>query len=175
LSLLTEHNRFSESFVDFLCSCLKIDPEQRVTGEVLLSHEFLSESHVNFGPNVSVSEILQMCNVQQYQGKDVAERVMNQQLDKFCEALKVVFMNKEVKEKFEEMVKRTPGRVVEEKKLAELASELDMTVTQIWEGMKREVLKSDVKSLENVEEVQSYSSIVGGRRNYSAQPKRIGM
>lgn len=135
LHMLTLGDRFSESFIDFLCCCLRLDPSQRSDARELLNHEFLSESHHNFGPLLSLSELLRL-EAKDTTYKAYADGLGHKHLDKFVEALKVVFLNKEVKQKFDLIQFRNGRTAIEEKRLIELSKELDVSPSTLSRKLK---------------------------------------
>ena len=146
LTILREQNRYSESCLDFLCSCLKIDPEQRITTNVLLSHEFLSDNHQSLGPNVSLAELMRLDDSPLNLGsKQLNQSMREKQTDKLIGALKVVFMNKEVRNKFESMLNSSPNNIIDQKKLLSLGAELDIPSWMIWERLQSEVIQEKRK------------------------------
>jgi hypothetical protein len=160
-------NRFSESFIDFLCSCLKIDPDHRVNCDLLLAHEFLSENHHSLGPTVNIKELLQMGNVNQLNTKEITNTMSHQQLDKFCEAMRLVFMNKEIKENFYEMLNRTPTKTIEDKKLSDLAVELDVPASIIWDRIQNNVLNVTPQKDKRMKSPSNLSNILNSLHNSS--------
>ena len=146
LTLLKEQNRYSDSCLDFLCSCLKIDPEQRITANVLLSHEFLSDNHQSLGPNVSLAELMRLDNGSLHRdNKQLDQSMIDKQGDKFIEALKVVFMNKEVRSKFESMLNSSQTNTIDQRRLLNLEAELDIPSWKIWERLQTEIIQGKKK------------------------------
>ena len=146
LEALTTGNRFSEEFEDFLCSCLKLEENQRIKARDLLNHNFLSEDHICNGPNISLKEFLKIV-IKDENSKHVVSNITQNHLEKFSEALSVVFLNKNVQDKFERMIKKDPFQKVEDKKIQELANELEVSPDKLWEQVKTCI--SDVKSQYN--------------------------
>jgi len=87
-------NNFSKEFIDFLCSCLKFDPNQRASTKDLLHMSFLKNKECQ-GPSVSLVELLKISSQwsknfvlpPEYQGAS------EQQLKKLIEALSIVLPN----------------------------------------------------------------------------------
>jgi serine/threonine protein kinase len=87
-------SNFSKEFIDFLCSCLKFDPNQRASTKDLLHMPFLKHKECH-GPSISLTEILKISHQwsknfvlpPEYQG--ATERELN----KLCEALSIVLPN----------------------------------------------------------------------------------
>ena len=53
--------RYSSSFVDLLCKCLRFDPEQRPKAKVLLKHKFFSSDKLHrSSPVISLIDLLQI-------------------------------------------------------------------------------------------------------------------
>ena len=73
--------------------------------------------------------------------KELAKTMIDKQGDKLIEALKVVFMNKEVRNEFESMLGRTQTNSISQKKLINLESELDIPVWKIWKRLQVEVMQ----------------------------------
>ena len=120
-------NRFSEAFISFLCSCLKLDAEQRCSAENLLEHEFLNEYHETCGPQVSFQEVLKLVKSSNRGLENEQEKEMN----KIGEALRMVFLNRHVKDKFDLMVSRSNKGELDEKRVMELAGELGVSARKL--------------------------------------------
>ncbi len=133
LEALKMGNRFSEQFIDFLCNCLKLDEGSRMNDRELLCHNFLSEDHSCKGPNISLKEFLKIGVKDHIDHKQVIANIKHNHLEKFTEALNVVFLNGSVKEKFLRMLKKDPLQKLEEKKIQELAQELEVSPTSLWQ------------------------------------------
>lgn len=134
IEALTMGGQFSEGFVDFLCSCLRLDENQRLRSEDLLDHEFLMEEHKCSGPVISVKDFLKMrVKENKPTGKNILDTESEEHLEKFSEALGVVLLNKDVQEKFEEMVKKETSN---DKKINEIANELVVSPKHLWGKIK---------------------------------------
>jgi hypothetical protein len=133
--LLTTCHRFSDSFIDFLCSCLKLDPSQRPDPKALLNHEFLSDNHHSLGPLVTLNDIVKIQDVDVNVITEYTAQMSNAQVDKFCEALHVVFLNKEVRQKFDMISSRNPIKNAEDRKIVEVANEIDVPPHLLWEKL----------------------------------------
>ena len=144
LEVLTTGNRFSEEFEDFLCCCLKLEESKRIKARDLLNHSFLSEDHNCKGPNISLKEFLKIVVKENESSKHVVTNFTQNHLEKFTEALSVVFLNKNVQDKFERMIKKDPFQKVDDKKIQDLANELEVEPNKLWEHVK--TIMSDVKS-----------------------------
>ena len=68
--------------------------------------------------------------------KAYADGLGHKHLDKFLEALKVVFLNKEVKQKFDLIQFRNGRTAIEEKRLIELSKELDVSPSTLSRKLK---------------------------------------
>lgn len=122
-------NKFSEAFLNFLCSCLKLDAEQRCSAENLLEHEFLNEYHETCGPQVSFQEVLKL--VKSSNSGNGMENEKEKEMNKIGEALRMVFLNRQVKDKFDFMVSRSSKGELDEKRVSELAGELGVSARKL--------------------------------------------
>jgi len=132
LDMINIGGRYSESFIDFLCQCLKLDPSKRLNAADLLEHEFLSDDHICKGPLLSLEEILKVTNLEAGSFKKNVEDLGVDHLDRFLEALSVVFFNKDTKKKFNSMYSKTK-KVDFNERLIELAFEFDLPVHKLRE------------------------------------------
>jgi len=144
LDALKARNNFSDGFVDFLCNCLQLDEQQRMRAGDLINHEFLSEKHKCNGPSVSVREFLRAEAKENELAKNLAETFTENHLEKFTEALSVVFLNKNVQDKFEKMLKKDPSQRLDDDKIQELANELEVSPKKLWNHIKACI--SDLRS-----------------------------
>ncbi|KAM3142315.1 hypothetical protein pb186bvf_005485 [Paramecium bursaria] len=93
ISIIDMLNSFSQDFISFLCSTLKIDPRQRMTAEQLSQHPFITNIKEYKGPNVTLKELLGISNTwnsslpEEYQGQG------EKKLDRLCDALQLVLSN----------------------------------------------------------------------------------
>ena len=132
LEILTTGNRFSKAFIDFLCSCLKIDDFLRANSQSLSSHPFLDEDHLSNGPDISMKEVLK--TMKKKDGSiSTRENLGESHLEKFTESLEVAFLNKEVQEKFEHMIKEESAQKVDDRKIIDLANELEVSPKKLWD------------------------------------------
>jgi serine/threonine protein kinase len=131
LSLLNLGGRFSDSFIDFLCCCLKIDPAQRADASVLLNHEFLSSNHKCQGPILALPDLIRL----EHGSTQLRTPIAKKHLDKFMEALNVVFLNREVKQQLDAIVERAEKRT-EDKRVQDLANELGVSANNLFERLK---------------------------------------
>lgn len=131
LSLLNLGGRFSESFIDFLCCCLKIDPTQRPDASVLMNHEFLSSSHKCNGPLLDLPDLIRL----EQGANQLRTPIAKKHLDKFMEALNVVFLNREVKQKLDAIIERAQKRT-DDKRIQDLARELGVPANNLFERLK---------------------------------------
>lgn len=134
IDMLTLGNRYSDTFIDFLCQCLKFDPSARISAQDLLEHEFFSDNHICKGPLLSLDEILKMNSGLSAASsfKSNVESLGTDHLERFLEALEVVFFNKNTRKKFENMFFNGKSEDFE-KKVLELASEFDITTHKLRE------------------------------------------
>lgn len=129
--ILISMNRFSEGFMSFLCSCLQLNGERRPKAEDLLHNRFLSELHRTKGPQVSFKEFI---GLDHKEVGDVLKTIQNEDdkgFRRLGEALRVVFLNRNVKEKFDQMLTKTGKNELEGQKISELASELGMSIRRL--------------------------------------------
>lgn len=135
LELLTLGNRFSKSFLDFLCCCLKLDSTKRPNIHHLLSHEFLNSTSSQ-GPLVNLSELLkmEMKDTNWLEG-ECAEGMAEKHLDKFIEALRLAFLDQNMRIKFDSIVHLHRKTETTEKKIADLAHELGLSPTKLSERL----------------------------------------
>ena len=136
IEVLTAGNRFSEDFVDFLCNCLKLDEHQRMGATDLLNHNFLGENHICKGPVVSVKEFMRLRSKENDIIKVGAEKISSEHLEKFSEALGVVFLNRDVKEKCEGLLNKEVTSKFDDKKIVDLADELEVSPRRLWNRLK---------------------------------------
>jgi len=134
-------NNFSKEFVNFLCGCLKFDPQERKTIKSLLHSPFLKSQSISKGPVISLPELLKI-SVQwnkslilptEYQGPS------EKQLKKVCEALAVVLPNCESvvrgnkdRKPFEALRELNANSQV----IQNLAFELGLPPVKVWENIK---------------------------------------
>jgi len=144
LDALKTGNRFSDSFADLLCNCLQLDEQHRMRAGDLINHEFLSEKHKCNGPNISVREFLRAEAKENEHAKNLAESFTESHLEKFTEALSVVFLNKNVQDKFEKMLKKDPSQRLDDAKIQDLANELEVSPKKLWNHIKACI--SDLRS-----------------------------
>ena len=136
IEILTSMNRFSDNFRSFLCSCLKIDPEKRPRAEDLWNHRFLSELHCSRGPQILLQEFIGITLKKERGILKSLDNEDDKELHKFEEALKVVFLNRRVKEKFESMLNRNSKQELDEKRVSEIASELGVSSHKLKRKLK---------------------------------------
>ena len=127
--VLSSSNRFSEAFLNFLCGCLKLDSEQRLKTETLLDHEFLNEYHEPCGPQISFQEVLRLTQ-KSGTGKS-HENEQEKEVNKIGEALRMVFLNRHVKDKFDMMVSRSNKGELDDKRVMDLAGELGVSAKKL--------------------------------------------
>lgn len=146
LELLQSQNRFSESFIDFLCACLKIESTQRPTTNNLLTHEFFSESHKSQGTPITFSELISVNKKRvEYSPKLRARQITTDnhtQFDRVCEAIKIVLMNCDVRDKVNRIAVRKEYEkegTRDHKKLLDLANELDISLDVVIERFRQEI------------------------------------
>jgi len=135
--VLSSSNRFSEGFLNFLCGCLKLDSDQRHSAESFLDHEFFNEYHEPCGPQLSFQEVLKL--TQRSIGKG-HENEQEKEVNKIGEALRVVFLNRHVKDKFDMMVSRSNKGELDEKRVMDLAGELGVSAQKL----KKKLTESDL-------------------------------
>lgn len=127
-------SNFSKDFIDFLCSCLKFDPNQRATIKDLFQSSFLRRKE-NSGPNVSLLDLLKISSQwsrnfvlpPEYHGPSEA------QLNKLYEALSVVipncerFLDDETRD-FSELDHFDENNA----EIKELANDMGIPVEMVW-------------------------------------------
>jgi serine/threonine protein kinase len=128
---------FSRDFIDFLCSCLKFDPERRATSKDLFNSHFFRRKDNN-GPNVSLLELLKISSQwsrnfvlpPEYHGPSEA------QLQKLYEALNVVLPNcerfvDEERRDFSELDNFDENNA----EIKELANDMGIPVEMVWKKL----------------------------------------
>lgn len=98
-----------------------------------MTHKFLSEEHEPSGPLLTIKELL---GIEEIEDKVEAkgaegENISRKHLEKLGEALRVVFLNKSVQDKFDLMLRKQNRKDIEERKLVELAKELDVSIEDL--------------------------------------------
>ena len=142
LELLQSSERHSDSFIEFLCCCLRLDSTARLEPESLLEHEFLSQSHISLGPQMLLPEFVNSSRKELDQSP--SQRLNEAHLDRVCDAIKIVLMNKEAKNSIASMGKSyaTPY-TREHRKMKELAAEMAVPVVTVIAKFKEEVFAED--------------------------------
>ena len=140
LELLQNNQRFSQSFIDFLCLCLRIDPNFRFGPKALLDHEFAAQSHAPSGPLVHLAEL--MSNHMMQPDLSLNNKLNEEHLNRVCEAIKIVLYNRDASEKImrfasEKVYENTNSR--EYLKLSELAVELGVPVQKVIKKFREEI------------------------------------
>ena len=146
--ILQKQERYSTNFLDLLCSCLKIDPFQRSDAKTLLNHEFFSDNHINLGPKIYLSEIMNIYNSNfssklmdnNNQGNGNINNFSNIQVDRFLEGLKMVFMSGDIKGKFDKMLIKTGTKEIKNRKIIDLAIELEYDPVKLWNIIRQEII-----------------------------------
>ena len=146
--ILQKQNRYSANFFGLLCSCLKIAPNQRSDAKTLLSHEFFSDMHINSGPKIYLSEIMNIYNFNfssklmdnNNQGNKNVINFSNVQVDRFLEGLKMVFMSGDIRGKFDKMLIKTGTKEIDNRKIIELATELEYDPVKLWKIIMQEII-----------------------------------
>lgn len=144
LELLQEGGRFSESFLDFMCNCLRFDPAARLEGRSLLDHEFLSDSHVSVGPLMNLMEL--MHTNKKDQEADAGEILKEQHLNRVCEAIKIVLINQDARDKITRLATNKEYENPysrEHRKLKELASEIGISMKKVMAKFREEIFTDD--------------------------------
>jgi len=126
IDILRLNNRFSQEFENFLCCCLQLDSNQTIDTTRLMDHKFLQNDHRPNGPLCSLEEMLKVKKGEKNM-KDQSEK----QLEKLNELLRVGFLDKIVKEKFNRMLGNSPRNDIDEVKMFDLAKELDVPVSKL--------------------------------------------
>jgi hypothetical protein len=140
---------FSQEFIDFLCSCLKFDPQERPSLKTLMKSPFITNKNTK-GPAVSLSDLLKISNTwsknsvlpSEYQG--YSER----QLNKLVETLTLVLPNCEKlpSKFFDEFEMLTPNSQV----ILDLANELGLPALKVWKRVEG-LYKSSPKHMQHSE------------------------
>jgi len=144
LDLLRRNNRFSDSFIDFLCNCLQIESNSKPSTKSLLDHEFLSETHTSHGPILSLSELLSTSR--KHQENKQSNSINEEQLTRVTDAMKIVLMNREIKEK---LAKYSHNELYENKasreyqKLTTLATELGVPLSSLIDKFRNDLFVND--------------------------------
>ena len=143
--IFQQQGRYSESFIDLLCLCLKIGPTERSDAKALLNHEFFSKNHVSLGPKILMSEIMNVynsnfsCKMEDQRNKN-ANNFLNVQVDRFLEGLKMVFMSGDVRENFDQMLMKTGVKEINNRKIIDLATELECDPVKLWKIIMKEIV-----------------------------------
>ena len=145
LELLSINNRYSDSFIDFLCNCLQITPGSRLEARSLLDHEFLSSTHMSSGPLMSFSE-LTLTNKKDAGLSGSSEKIHEEHLTKVIEAVKIVLLNRGARDKMAKyinvnLIEHPQSR--EYRKLYELANELKMPISKVLARFRNEIFNKD--------------------------------
>ena len=145
LDLLRRNRRHSETFVDFLCNCLRVDSHARSDASSLLSHEFLNESQVSSGPLVSLSELIS--SNRKEQAFELSNNLNEDHLNRVGEAIKIVLVNHEIKEKLlkfsdQNIYESRKGR--EYQKINALAMEIGVPIASVIEKFRNEIFKNEL-------------------------------
>jgi len=126
IDILRLNNRFSQEFESFLCCCLQLDSNQLPDINRLMTHKFLQSDHKPNGPLINLKDLVKIKKTDQ-SAKEQTEK----QLEKLNELLRVGFLDKIVKEKFDLMLEKSPKNDVDEIRIFELARELDVPVNKV--------------------------------------------
>ena len=136
MEILNFGNRFSESFLDFLCKCLRFDHIQRLDTQILLNHEFLSDGYQCYGPKITVHDLMKMENKSEesVNHKDI-DGIARKHLEKFIEALRIVLLDKNMRSKFESIVQLNLKTEITQKRIIELAYELGLPTQKVHDKL----------------------------------------
>lgn len=93
LELLKCHNRFSDEFVDFLCHCTKIDPNQRHDASKFVSHAFLGDDHSAPGVSITLAELLHSMQKEPREAQQPMSSSQGEELNRIFDAIKLVMLN----------------------------------------------------------------------------------
>ena len=128
VEVLEQRDRFSKNFEEFLCACLKIDSSQRFDIKDLAIHDFLLDSHISQGPLLSMKELMNIEATEAYFKKEEGINLSEKHLNKLSEALKVAFLNRNIKDKFKKRIQNVQNRKNDEIRMNDLANELSVPV-----------------------------------------------
>lgn len=137
-------NNYSKDFIDFLCSCLKFDPNKRGSLRSLFTSHFLQDSHTR-GPNTSIHDLIKISTQWSHNNplKTEIQGSSEGQLKKLCDALAMVLPNCHLispdskSNKLETLKKLNP----KSQRIRNLSAELGLPATKIWENISK-VLES---------------------------------
>lgn len=138
LELLQKNNRCSDSFIDFLCNCLRL--QGRPEARSLINHVFLSTEHVSSGPLMKLSELI--ATNQRDTEPQTSEKLNEEHLDRVCEAIKIVLMNGDAHEKMRKFAREKlyeNPQTREHRKLQDLANELGVPIKKVLEKFQQEI------------------------------------
>lgn len=128
---LVNLNHFSEGFIDLLCSCLRFDREQRPKADELLEHKFFNETYQVKGPLVTFQELVGLGSKSTGNVLKSIENENETGLNKLGEALRVVLLNRHIKDKFDLIMQRRGKNQPDEKAVMELAGELGVSYPKL--------------------------------------------
>ncbi len=131
LEALKSLNNVSDTFIDFLCGCLKLDSEQRTSTEDLQTHEFLSQDHHTKGPQVSLQEYLKANSKLLRTDLNEEDPEDAKGLFRLGEALRIVFTNRHIKDQFDRMMGNILKSEVEDQRISDLSSEVGVAAPKL--------------------------------------------
>jgi len=133
-------NNYSKDFIDFLCSCLKFDPNKRGSLRSLFTSRFLQDSHSR-GPNTSIHDLIKISTQWNHNNplKPEIQGPSEGQLKKLCDALAMVLPNchqtsQDPKSNKLEILKKLNSR---SHRIRSLSSELGLPASKVWESISK--------------------------------------
>ena len=143
--ILKMKNRFSDAFESFLCSCLKLNANKRTDLKSLATHKFMTADNIHKGPLLSINELLQVEKAESlnHNQQENSHNMYRKHLEKLDEALRVAFLNKAVKEKFD-LALFKGQESLNHKRLRDLAEEIGAPEHQL-EKMIKDCFTNDYK------------------------------
>jgi len=134
---LLSANNFSENFLDFLCGCLRFNPDERLTASSLLSSSFIKSSKSQ-GPSTSLVELLKL-NTQA--NKDVIlpaqyQAASEKHLEKVCSALSMIWSQSSVISNEDADIRRLQYMNANSMAIQDLAFELGLPSAKVFKQLK---------------------------------------
>ena len=141
LELLESKGRYSADFIDLLCKCLQLQSTNRPAAKILIAHKFFSSDHISVGPIADLSELINVSR----KGKEAQldERSADDQLNRVFEAMKIVLLNREAREKMSNLINGKNHDDIqsrEYRKLKDLAAEFGVPISKVLNKFKDEIL-----------------------------------
>jgi len=133
-------NNYSKDFIDFLCSCLRFDPNKRGNLISLFTSHFLQDS-ITKGPNTSIHDLIKISTQWNHNNplRPEIQGPSEGQLKKLCDALAMVLPNcnhlsQDSKlNKLEVLKKLTP----KSQRIKNLSAELGLPPSKVWESVSK--------------------------------------